>query len=1034
MKNLTELFKRLGLDSDKGLYLRSENIWQNECGFSNRISRLLEDKIQPDAFFCFDSKPLILFYDNPTNKKKIFKAVWNFNESPIVFILENGSVDIYNGFKFLKDKEELKFIGKEEKLNDFTYFELVTGKAWEGYESELSHKHRVDYFLLKNIKSARSEIVKKVFPDWSPKLERENTDDEQRIIQLANNLIGKVIFVSYLIDRNVEISFEGKKKKWKRTGFCSLLEDVDITKRFFNFLKQENQFNGDDLFPITDDEFDIVKKYNINKILINLLNGVEILSGQQSLFNIYDFSIIPVEFISNVYESFIGENNQAKEGAYYTPLFLVEYIISQTLNKYFEKNDKKYECKVLDPACGSGIFLVESLRVMINRYKALHKSWENDIPKFQTEIKKIATKNIFGIDKDSNAINVAIFSIYLTLLDYQNPKDIEEFQFPNIRNSNFVNRDFFSDTEDVNNLKRKEFSFILGNPPWKGGGMDEQGEAYLKKRRKIEKSLNKKYEIAVNNGEIAEGFMLRVSDFSNEQTQIALIVRSSILYNLGYKTDYSRFRRYWLEEFKINQVFELAPVRKEVFNKSNDPAIAPAVILFYKYAHGKNTDNSLIEHITLKPSRFFSLFNVFSLNRTDYKNVEQKKLKQFDWLWKTLVYGSYLDFNFIRHLKDDYSSVKEVISDKDKFVVGTGIQYSSQPEESSEHLIGLPLISTYAIDSFHVNYKKSSLFNKELVHRKRDSRLFKAPMFIVREGLNIKELKARGAIAYEDIVFKDSLTSIKAVSDSNLRTLKLLTALFCSELFAYLAINTFASIGIERERVKNYNKFSIPFIECDIEEIVSEIESLKNQIHLEKNKDLNDIITISKLESTVAEKLAEIDTKIFTELSIDNQEQAIIDYALNVNRPIIIKDKTAIKQLFNYITFHNIYLEDYANLFIDRFKSNLDDDEKKFIVEIWHSNQIIGMFFKMIAVSEYENDIVWIDKSNDAIMKIIAGLSSEKITESLFVQKDVRGFEEEYFYLFKPNEKRLWHKAIGYLDVDDFMDALLLAGKGGKHE
>ena len=72
--------------------------------------------------------------------------------------------------------------------------------------------------------------------------------------------------------------------------------------------------------------------------------------------------------------------------------------------------------------------------------------------------------------------------------------------------------------------------------------------------------------------------------------------------------------------------------------------------------------------------------------------------------------------------------------------------------------------------------------------------------------------------------------------------------------------------------------------------------------------------------------------------------------------------------------------------------------------------------------------------NDKAIMKIVSGLSSEKITESLFVQKDVRGFEEEYFYVFKPNEKRLWHKAIGYLDVDEFMDALLLAGKGCKHE
>ena len=52
-----------------------------------------------------------------------------------------------------------------------------------------------------------------------------------------------------------------------------------------------------------------------------------------------------------------------------------------------------------------------------------------------------------------------------------------------------------------------------------------------------------------------------------------------------------------------------------------------------------------------------------------------------------------------------------------------------------------------------------------------------------------------------------------------------------------------------------------------------------------------------------------------------------------------------------------------------------------------------------------------------------------KITKQLFVQKDVRGFEKDYFYIFKPNEKRLWHKAIGYLDVNEFADVILKAGR-----
>ena len=55
-------------------------------------------------------------------------------------------------------------------------------------------------------------------------------------------------------------------------------------------------------------------------------------------------------------------------------------------------------------------------------------------------------------------------------------------------------------------------------------------------------------------------------------------------------------------------------------------------------------------------------------------------------------------------------------------------------------------------------------------------------------------------------------------------------------------------------------------------------------------------------------------------------------------------------------------------------------------------------------------------------------LSPTKLTEQLFVQKDIRGFEKDYFYIIKPNERRLWHKAIAHIDVNEFADAMFKAG------
>ena len=108
-----------------------------------------------DAFFCFDNKPLILFFKEPKDKKALHRAIWNFNESPIAIIIENNAVEIYNGFMFNKANKLLEYLGGKEYLDDFEYFKLVTGKTWEKYQEQLSHKNRVDYKLLCNIKVAQ---------------------------------------------------------------------------------------------------------------------------------------------------------------------------------------------------------------------------------------------------------------------------------------------------------------------------------------------------------------------------------------------------------------------------------------------------------------------------------------------------------------------------------------------------------------------------------------------------------------------------------------------------------------------------------------------------------------------------------------------------------------------------------------------------------------------------------------------------------------------------------------------------------------
>ncbi len=1006
MDNLRPVFKKLGLTSGNGLFITSEGKWKAECAFPSRVERVIENKIMPDAFFCFDNKPLILFYDSPDNVAAIHKTVWNFNESPVVIIAHFDRIEIFNGFDYIRENKQLKIIGGSDKLNNFTYFELVTGKSWEVYQENLENKNRVDYHLLNNIKTARDILI-------------NDLELEQAI---SNALIGKVIFVRYLIDREVKIGFNEKPRVWTNDEFCDLLSDRIRTISFFQHL--EVKFNGD-MFTLDDDEYETISQDCLN-LLIKLLQEDEIATGQQSLFKYYDFSIIPIEFVSNVYESFIGQENQEEEGACYTPLFLVDYMLKETVDKKLSTEQNVYNCKVIDPACGSGIFLVETLRKIIERYLELNPEAEANMDEFKTTLQALAKDNIYGIDKNLSAVQVAIFSIQLTLLDYQTPSSIETFKFPKLLDSNFFEADFFDLDHKYNEILNDiEFDFILGNPPWKGSGMDEHGRMYLKKRLLREGTLGKEFPIAVNNGEIAEGFMLRVSDISSTVTQVSFIIRSTILYNLGYSSEFSKFRRYLLQEFKINKVFELAPVRKEVFDKSNDPAIAPAAIIFYSYSNGENTDDQIIEHISLKPSRFFSMFKVFTIGRNDYKIVAQKKLKQFDWLWKTLVYGAYLDFDLIKRIKESYPSLRTMIEGSEKFITGAGVAVGGGDKNDSSHLIGLPFINTRKkeVKPFSINIKASEAWSRAYIHRPRNKQLFEAPMLLIKKGVSSK-FRMTTATCRTNAVYTDSLTAVKAVVSEDEKHLTVMEGIFNSSFFPYFALQCFSSIGIEREQVLDVEKYSVPYIfNQNVEERVKKIEALQESRYA-TDRVLHDY----DLDKSIVSEIDFLDEQILELFDFNDMERSLLNYANSYTIPLI-KKHPGYESVFRNIEFSDAYLSEYAQLYLNRFKPVLDTADHKFIVEIWHSDYLIGMFFRVVPnTEEFADEIVWVSKSNDEMLPRIIALSSEKITDELFVQKDMRGFEQDSFYVFKPNEKRLWHKAIGYLDVDEFMDAILRSG------
>ncbi len=1019
---LQQIYEKLEL-TDKGCLIKlSDTEWEKKISLPSRVTRLLRKNNllkTMDGFFCFDNKPLILFFENPDKEQKaaLHQAVWNFNESPIVISLENNVVEIFNGFAIDDNTKLLKSLGGEERLDDFSYFKLVTGRTWEEYNDIINHDTRVDHCLLGNIEEAQKQLKK-----------------EGLSHTVVNALLGKIIFFRYLIDRHIILNYQ-EKATWTNEDLCNCLKDVNDFKQFVKYI--ERKFNGD-MFRISDEEFLSINQNTLN-IIIRLLHSEDLSTGQLSLFDMYDFSILPIEFISNVYEKFIGKETQEKKGAYYTPTFLVDYIVSETIGKKLKESDD-YNCRVLDPACGSGIFLVESLRRMIEKYIFENKITDTSTKDFKDTLRGLVVNNIFGIDEDYSAIQVAIFSVYLTLLDYQEPADLSDFKFPNLLGTNLI----CSDTLDVDNLdlkafeeKKYTFDFIIGNPPWRGAGGERYAKNYLKKRRRKEKDYE--IEIGVNNNELAEYFVFRAGDFCSENTKIALIIHSTSLYNCHKGINV--FRNYLLKYFYLDKVVELACVRKEIFDKSNDKAIAPACILFYRNAFGIDTGSNVVTHIGVKPSRFFSAFKILSICRNDIQEIRQSKLQQYDWLWKVLVFGSYQDFLLIENLKNQ-NSIVDIISDEQRFVYATGVTFSKYDAKyDASNYKNWNFINTKAIDCFFLNADKIESFQEDRLGRIRNTQqdIFYGPMLLIRHGLPLDSLVVRSAISYKNAIFKKSLLSIKAYNPEDIRILKNIASFYVSDVLKYLAILTFSSIGIERENAKEFELLTVPYIDFhnDYYETLEQLYSARN---METKKLVCNDAHIASIEKQIENTLYSLNQEVNSILNLRERESACIDYALNVGRKIIRinsfeNEANRLEYMHNCKLYKKIekgdsILKEYAQVYIDRFAKSFSRVGKRFIVKIHYSSQVIGMFFCVVEDNALFDKISISDDCNILTSAMIR-LSSDKITDRLFVQKDIRGFEKNGFYIFKPNETRLWHKAIAYLDVDEFADAILKTGGNG---
>ncbi|MDR1197702.1 MAG: hypothetical protein LBK94_01645 [Prevotellaceae bacterium] len=962
--------------------------------------------IQPDAIYVFNNQPFILFFDltgkdDDEKENNIHKKVWSFDNSPIIFIIKDNDIQIYNALNYIKEKNRLEEIelSEDERNQIFSFWNLQSGATWKWLQDEYLTKNsrketkkRVNEKLFQNIKDVRNALI-----------DREKKPEGS----IPNSLILRLIFIRYLIDRGVKIDeryISGKDLSSQRQCFCNLIQDIQKLGELFAIIN--DNFNGV-LFKDVDITLNDMQATALSQIFKGEMpEEGTLFYGGDFYFDIFDFSIIPVEVISGIYESLIDPETRDLQAAVYTPAFLAEYILNDTVDDFL-KNQNTSECKIFEVAVGSGIFLVQSLRKMIE--KEIELNGNENKKDFSEKIREIAKENLFGIDINEEALKVACFSIYIALLDYQEPKDIDEYKFPDLLNRNLFHANFFNTEHEYNSIVKKiKPHYILGNPPWK----KDKSEKHLEWVNK-ENIYNKKIKGKI---EIAQSFLVRVKDFMFPDTRVALIVTSTIFYNVSSTA--KTFKNKFLTTYCLDKFFDLSPVRRLVFEEKDSPASIVYFRLSKEYEYSKN----IISHQSVKINYFLKYFKMLVIEKYDRKEIPQSLFIENDWMFKVALYGNVLDFKLLRRLFSTKEKIKDFIDNKTIFG-GAGI-LKGTPKRHFDFLAGLPINKNSQINRFYTQNSSHVLkFDETYLEAGRTCSLFTGTKILIKEQTenetDVVVSYNRNPSAYKKGVF--------GICSSDEKIIQRLYAYLISDIYSYFIFYVAGSWATStRPQIRWKEEFlSFPIIEPD-EKVKTELINLVSQFLQPFEEYYNQEIRSESLPVN-QEILSKINAIINDLYGIKDYEKDLIDYVLNVSRYQFQESK---QQLFTRRgDLDEAFLKKYADVYLQEFGKIYDDE---FIqVEIYPLNHFIAMNFKF-SDKKTEKQIVYSDnKEETKVFQIFANklsVSQETNTavpsENLFIQKDIKGFEANSFYIIKPNEYKCWHRAMAWYDVAEFIERI----------
>lgn len=527
--------------------------------------------------------------------------------------------------------------------------------------------------------------------------------------QLRRRLLILALLVAYLEERGaLPEAFFGQFQEGARR-FFHILADGPALVRLLGAL--EERFNGH-VFTLDDEDRQALESSTELGGFSKLVEAREETGGQFNLWALYSFKDLPVEVISHIYQLFVTDT----DSSVYTPPALVRLMLDEALSwKRLDRLVDQGEF-ILDPACGSGVFLVEAYKRLV-----LHWRTRNGWAKPSVEILRSLTERLRGVDLERGAIELAAFSLCLALCDALEPEDIRASVrlFPKLKDETLIEGCFF-ETKEKHSIEGP-VGVVVGNPPFESSLKTEGA------RRSYLRYIETHGPLA--DKQVAYLFLHEAMELLSPGGVLCMLQQ----YNLIYNASADPVRAAFFARWDVREILDFVSIRG-LFSKGGADTKIVAVVAEAAQAPA---DRKILHAVFRRAGRA-DAEQGFDIDYYDMHWIPQSVVltETRPDLWRANLLGGSRVFGLMKRLRQ-FRTLGEYAQERGWLVREGFVEGKKGVSLDASHVIGKPWLPSEALTLRGIDRDQISIVPDKPIERPRSRELFSPPFLLIREHMDL---------------------------------------------------------------------------------------------------------------------------------------------------------------------------------------------------------------------------------------------------------------------------------------------------------